>query len=219
MSFKKKLTPQNIPNKEDIDHLSELLKKDTEGAFAPLQNEDIGWIIPVDDPDTKIYEKRTTRYDFLETLTQAARDGIEEFIGDDAVLRKSDLFVSDEDCGHGEITRYRAVMSALENSISKVIHSPEFSENIAREIAKQQLYRGNDELVELERKVVDLSADLAHNYNKYIESIDDLIDSLPPQKGAFVEAIARDYHYVSRDEWLEIQYYYIGDEDYDSIEE
>lgn len=200
MSFKEQLSQKKIPNKEDIDRLAEEIKSDVEAIFAPLQEEDIGWVTPVDDPDMKVCDKRTTRYDFLETLTQAAREGIYDFIGDDDSLKKSDLLMGFHEIGHGQITQYGAVNHSLENAISKIIHSPEFSENIAREIAKQQLYRGNDELVELERKVVDLRADLDDQFDEYVEVISNLIDSLPPEKGAFVEAIARDYEYVSRKE-------------------
>lgn len=188
MSFKEQLSQKKIPNKEDIDRLSEELKKDVEAVFAPLQEEDVKWYAG--------NESLTTRYDLREDLTNRVMIGINKHLNNDAFL----------------VEDYQEILKSVEAGISKVIHSDEFSENISRELAKQTLYRGNEELLELERSVVDITAyhDIDDDHAKYIAAIDDFLSDLTPDKGALAEAIARDYGYITLNElqdWYREQNY------------
>lgn len=188
MSFKEQLTPKKIPNKEDIDHLAEEIKSDVEAVFAPLQEEDVKWYVGND--------SLATRYDLREDLTNRVMVGINKHLNNDALL----------------VEDYQDILTSVEVGIAKVIHSDEFSEKISRELAKQTLYRGNEELLELERSVVDITAyhDLDDDHAKFIAAIDDFLSDLPPEKSAFAEAIARDYGYITLNElrdWYREQNY------------
>ena len=175
MSFKEQLSQKKIPNKEDIDRLAEELKKDVEAVFAPLQEEDVKWYAG--------NENLTTRYDLREDLTNRVMIGINRHLKNDAFL----------------VEDYQDILKSVEAGISKVIHSDEFSEKVSRELAKQTLYRGNEELLELERSVVDITAyhDIDDDHAKYIAAIDNFLSDLTPDKSVLAEAIARDYGYIT----------------------
>lgn len=195
MSFRALLNRIKPPTLDDIDNRAMKLEKDISRAFSPLESDEYFAVYP-DDPIHDNPSIISTRVDFASHIAGHVLSTLQSHILENGALDYEDVEKFIFQRKYETEVQSHLLGKEIAAAISDYFTSHEFTESVAQEIAKNQLYRDNEELAELEKLVVMKAGNSRYDHKDFTDEIDLLVRDLPLTKQEFVYDIAEDYGYV-----------------------